>query len=295
MLTGQIAEVAEIPMRRHYKVCGHCRCSWIWEDRLLSQPNLTCNQCGEAWQKKQVPDLRQNRRVTWASWNFQGEGHRWPRKSFKDALLEPPPGLHGGQKIRKAKKAKDPALQKALKDHWDQLPDALKEKCTSLGVQVTAPPSTPDLPTLIKEHLQSLPTELKEAVEKLVAPDPPEPPLASKVKQAVGTLKQLTEKKASLQTKADTVKAQYTQLLQDLKELQGKIETAQKELQSTTTQYNQQLEKQKQDDAEDMADDLSPEALVTAMASVGLQATSAQVKDLAVKLVESAAKRRKCG
>lgn len=50
----------------------------------------------------------------------------------------------------------------------------------------------------------------------------------------------------------------------------------------------------KQEDAE-MADELSPEALVTAMASVGLQATSAQVKDVATKLVESAAKRRKCG
>ena len=127
-----------------------------------------------------------------------------------------------------------------------------------------------------------------------MAPNPPEPPLASKVKQAVGTLKQLTEKKAAIQAKADAVKTQYTQLLQDLKELQTKIETAQKELQTTTSQYNQQLENQKQEDAE-MAEELSPEALVTAMASVGLQATSAQVKELATKLGETAAKRRKCG
>ena len=111
----------------------------------------------------------------------------------------------------------------------------------------------------------------------------------------MGTLKQLSEKKASLQVKADAVKAQYTQLLQDLKELQGKIEVAQKELQTTTQQYNQQLEQDKQKDADEMAEELSPEALITAMASVGLQATSAQVQDLAAKLVESAAKRRKCG
>ena len=122
-----------------------------------------------------------------------------------------------------------------------------------------------------------------------------EPTLASKVKQAVGTLKQLSEKKTSLQNKVDTVKAQYTQLLQELKDLQGRIEIVQKELQNTTTQYNQQLEQEKQKDAEEMAEELTPEALITAMASVGLQATSAQVKDLAVKLVESAAKRRKCG
>ena len=90
------------------------------------------------------------------------------------------------------------------------------------------------------------------------------------------------------------MKAQYTQLLQDLKDLQGKIEVAQKELQTTTTQYNQQLEKEKQQDADEMAEELSPEALITAMANVGLQATASQVKDLAAKLVESAAKRRKC-
>ena len=209
--------------------------------------------------------------------------------------MEPPPGLSGGQRKRKSKKTKTDDMHKALKEHWDSLPGAFRNQCTALGVQVADPPVAPDLPSLIKEHLQSLPGDLKEAVVKIVEPEKPEPTLASKVKQAVGTLKQLSEKKASLQAKADAVKQQYTQLLHDLKELQGKIEVAQKELQTTTQQYNQQLEQEKQADADETADELSPEALITAMASVGLQATSAQVKDLASKLIESAAKRRKCG
>lgn len=217
------------------------------------------------------------------------------KKDFQRSIARTSTRAPWWSKAQKGQKAKDPALQKALKEHWDQLPEAFKAQCAAMGMKVVDPPAVPDLPTLIKEHLQSLPPDLKEAVEKLVAPDPPEPPLASKVKQAVGTLKQLTEKKAALQTKADTVKAQYTQLLQDLKELQGKIEVAQKELQSTTTQYNQELEKEKQDDAEEKADDLSPEALITAMAGVSLQVTSAQVKDLASKLVESAVRGRQYG
>lgn len=159
------------------------------------------------------------------------------------------------------------------------MPEAFKTQCTAMGMQIAEPPAGPDLPTLIKE-----------AVEKIVEPDKPEPTLASKVKQAVGTLKQLSEKKASLQSEADAVKAQYTQLL-----LQGKIEVAQKELQNTTSLYNQRLEKEKQKKTDEMADDLSPEAILTAIASVGLHATSAQVNDFVSKLAESAAKRRKCG
>ena len=242
-----------------------------------------------------MPDLRQRRQVAWARWNFAGHGQQWPKKSDKDALLEPTPGLSGGQRKRKTRKPKNDEVQKALKEHWDSLPEAFKNQCTALGLQVADPPVAPDLPSLIKEHLQSLPADLKEAVVKIVEPETPEPTLASKVKQAVGTLKQLSEKKASLQSKADAVKLQYTQLLEDLKELQGKIEVAQKELQSTTQQYNQQLEQEKQNDAEETAEDLFCEALITAMASVGLQATSAQVKDLASKLIESDAKMRKCG
>ena len=294
MQEGQNAKGAE-QMRRHYKVCSHCRKSWIWEDRLIGRPNLTCNQCGGKWQTDTLPDLKKARRITWASWNYNGTGHQWPRKTYQEALLEAPPGLQGGQKRKKLKRGGDAGIQKALKEHWDHLPEAFRAQCTALGLQKVETPPTPDLPSLIKEHLQSLPTDLKEAVEKIVEPEKQEPTMATKVKQAVGSLKQLTERKNSLQTKVDAVKAQYTQLLQDLKELQGKIEVAQKELQTTTQQYNQQLEQEKQKDAESMAEDLTPEALVTAMASIGLQATSAQIQDLATKLVETAAKRRKCG
>ena len=137
-------------MRRQYMVCTHCRQSWIWGDRLMTQPRLTCNQCGTRWQKDHLPDLRKSRKVTWASWNFDGSGQRWPTKTFKEALLEPPPGLHGGQRGKKAKKVKQPAIHKALKDHSNQLPAALKEKCQAMGVVEVEAPVTPDLPTLIR-------------------------------------------------------------------------------------------------------------------------------------------------
>ena len=107
-----------------------------------------------------------------------------------------------------------------------------------------------------------------------------EPPLNQKLKQAVGTLKQLSEKKAAIQSKADAIKHQYTQLLNELKETQSKIETAQKELQETTNLYDQQLGQEKQ---------------AAVMANIGLSATPDQVKELAQKLSENVMKRRKCG
>lgn len=182
-----------------------------------------------------------------------------------------------------------------MQEHRDTLPQALKTQCEALGMQASAPPP-PDLPTLIKEHLQSLPSDLKEAVEKLVEPSKPEPTLATKLKQSNGQLRQLVEKKAAIQQKADTVKSQYTALLQELKDMQSKIDTAQQELQQTSSQYNQQLEKEKQDAAdEEEAWALAPEKLMTILAKVGLQATAEQVTDFARQIEETAAKRRKCG
>ena len=274
-------------MRRTYEVCHGCQQGWIWQDRLLGRPGLKCKHCGTAWTNRKLPDLKK-RRVTWAPWNFNNQGARWPHRSYKDTLLEPPPGLQGGQP-KKGKKPKPGVLTKTIQEHWAQLPEAMRTQCEALGLATPAPPPPQDLPTLIKEHLQSLPQDLKAAVEKIVEPEKPEPTLASKLKQSVGALRQLTDKKAAIQTKADAVKSQYTALLQELKELQGKIEAAQKDLQQATSMYNQQLEKEKQaaDESNIDPEELTPENLTAIMASVGVIATPAQIQDFAHKLGEN--------
>ena len=209
-------------MRRHYQVCTGCKTSWIWADRLLQKPGLVCNQCGKKWHQHQVPDLRP-RRVEWASWNFPKKGQQWPKKTYREALISPPPGLQGGRPNRQPKIE---GIEKKLQEHWTNIPDILKKQLEEMGIKAAEPAAPPDLPTLIKDHLESLPTVLKEEVEKIIQPTKMEPPLNQKLKQAVGTLKQLSEKKAAIQTKADAIKQQYTQLLNELKETQSKIEAA---------------------------------------------------------------------
>ena len=134
-------------------------------------------------------------------------------------------------------------------------------------------------------------------MEKIVEPPKPEPTLASKLKMSVGALRQLSNKKAAIQAKADTVKTQCTALLQELKELQGKIEVAQQDLQKATSLYNQQLEKDKQatDEVYVDPDEISPENLMVIMASVDFHATDARMKEFAHKLGENVSKRRRCG
>ena len=272
-------------MRRNYLVCKGCGQSWLWEDRLVQKPHMACNVCGHQWKQHPLPDLRK-RRVEWASWNFNKKGEQWPKRSYKEVLVTPPPGLHGGKGPKKPK-GRVKGIEKKLQEHWTSIPEALKTQLEAMGIQAAAPAPPPDLPTLIKEHLQSLPAELKEAVEKIVEPPKSETPLNQKVKVAVGTLKQLSEKKAAIQIRADQVKQQYTQLLQDLKEIQSKIETAQKELQDATHLYNQQLEKDKEKVAdESMQDEITAENLLTVMASLGMQVSAEQAKEFANKLGE---------
>ena len=283
-------------MRKGYLVCQGCKASWIWQERLQSQPHLACNICGTAWQRH-VPDFRRQkqRQVQWASWNFTGA--RWPNKTYKEALLDAPPGLAGGAAKKKNKKGRQSALQKAVQEHWGNLPEGLRTQCEAMGLQANEPPPPPDLQTLLKERLSSLPSDLKDAVEKIVEPAKQEPTIATKLKQSVGTLKQSTEKKASLQAKADGVKQQYSALLQELKELQTKIEGAQKELQDNTTQYNKQLEQDKQtaEEANVDPDEITAEKLMIIMSNVGVHATAEQVQIFASKLSENAVKRRKRG
>lgn len=102
--------ITRSPMKR--------RQSWIWEDRLLGKPTMVCNDCGHPWQQNPLPD----------------------QVRHKDALVEPPPGLQGGQKPKKMKKIKDTNLPKAIKEHWES---ALKVQCTALGLQAAEPPQPP--------------------------------------------------------------------------------------------------------------------------------------------------------
>ena len=63
-----------------------------------------------------------------------------------------------------------------------------------------------------------------------------------------------------------------------------------------TTQYSQQLEKEKHEAPdEEEAWKLAPEKLMTILAKVGVQATAEQVTGFARQIEETAAKRRKCG
>ena len=165
-------------MKRSYAVCQGCHQSWIWEDRLVHRPGLACNRCGRKWKAAMAPDLRR-RRVEWASWNFQQQGQQWPKKSHKEAFISPPPGLHAGRP-KKQKKNKD--IEKKLQEHWTTIPDALRSQLEAMGVKGSEPPPPPDLPTLIKEHLQSLPVEFKEEVEKIIEPPKADPPLNQKLK-----------------------------------------------------------------------------------------------------------------
>ena len=134
-------------------MCEHCRCSWIWEDRLINKPNMQCNQCGEPWQATLLPDLR--RKVSWAKWNFNGNGARWPKKTYKEALVSPPPALHGGKPPKKGK-AKVQGIEKKLQEHWTTIPETLRSQLEAMGVKAAEPAPPSDLPTLIKEHLPSL-------------------------------------------------------------------------------------------------------------------------------------------
>lgn len=149
-------------MRKIYLVCNGCRQSWIWEERLLHQPSMACNLCGKQWKKQPLPDLRR-KRVEWAPWNFTQKGEQWPKRSFKEALVTPPPGLYGG---KPPKKNKAMGIEKKLQEHRATIPETLRAQVEAMGVKAAEPTPPPDLPTLIKDHLQSLPTELRHAVER---------------------------------------------------------------------------------------------------------------------------------
>ena len=99
-------------------------------------PHLSCLQCGHKWQKEIATDLKHKKPAQWAPWNYEKKGQQWPKKSYQQALLDPPPGLTGGGQGRKKKtKAKiGQDLHQALGDHWKDLPAGLQQQAQKLGL-----------------------------------------------------------------------------------------------------------------------------------------------------------------
>ena len=93
-------------------------------------------------------------------------------------------------------------------------------------------------------HLSELPADIKAKVEGIVQPKIPvtEQSEAARLKQSVGQLRDLTNKKQQVQAKVDSYKELYKATLTELQEIQLEIEKVQKTLKDSTDNYAKLLE-----------------------------------------------------
>ena len=196
--------------------------------------------------------------------------------------VTPPPGLwHGSGKTSK--------IQKQTGDFsWDKLDTTLQGKLKELGISPPQEAREPDLEAVLKDNLSQLPAPVKELVEKITKPQPPtEKDVATKLKQQVSTLRDLSHRKQNLQTKIDATKKAFQDLLEEMKTIQSKIEQEQAELNTTSTAYMSLVSKQPDpvqlsEDA-DMKDPV-PEAVAGFISTLGVNLTQAQHDQLKTML-----------
>ena len=90
---------------------------------------------------------------------------------------------------------------------WDKLDTTLQGQLKELGISPPQEATEPDLEAVLKDNLSQLPAPVKELVEKITKPQPPtEKDVAIKLKQQVSTLRDLSHRKQTLQTKIDATK-----------------------------------------------------------------------------------------
>lgn len=78
----------------------------------------------------------------------------------------------------------------------------MRSKLIQLGIDPSPKVDEPDLQSVLKENMASLPAPVKELVERLTKPQPEtEKDMASRLKQQVTTLRDLSLKKQALQQK----------------------------------------------------------------------------------------------
>ena len=193
---------------------------------------MKCKGCHRAW-INQIQDGKNHQKpYTNAK---RKEARSWPPRSYKAALLEPPPGL---PQQRSLKNKQWKSLQGAALQHWENLPEAFKETLGGMGKKQKEEKPT-DLKEILKQHLAALPEGLKSQLEGIIQPkaENTEKTAAAKMKASIGTLRDLSNRRDGAQAKVDQSKEQYKMALQDLQDLQKQIDQTQEELKQTTAEY----------------------------------------------------------
>ena len=128
--------------------------------------------------------------------------------------------------------------------------------------------------------------------------------MAIKLKQQVSTLRGLSHRKQTLQSKIDSTKKAFQDLLTEMKSVQTKIEQEQASLNTTSVEYmnlvSKQLDPVQLSDEADMKDPV-PEAVAGFISTLGVSLTPEQQDQLKTMLkrptstADEETKRRKTG
>ena len=272
-----------------YQVC-QCGKHWVWEDKIKANPNMRCKGCQRTWinqvqsEKKQAKPYFNGKRTN---------AHSWPPRSYKKALLEPPPGLsqHKGLKNKQWKSLEGAALQ-----HWENLPIAFKETLGSMGIHKQQEEKPTDLKEILKQHLAALPEGLKSQLEGIIQPkvEHNEKTTAAKMKASIGALRDLSNRRDGAQAKVDQSKEQYRTALQDLQDLQKQIDLTQEELKQTTAEYAK-LAMEKRMEETPIETKIDEETMWQLMQQVGITIEEDKKTHLQKLMEENQMKRRKTG
>lgn len=217
--------------QRQYVVCKSCRGSWLFADRIATQPH--CRSCGAAWPRQAKP--KQTRFVL-------------SSEEESDTPFVLP---------RRARDRKPGKAARALHTVWEKLTPESRAVIEEAGwkppqatASVAPPPGLGDIDVDMdgseaceaKQKLWSdATTEQKELMikagirppePKIPVPTPYEEGTAANVayRKATVALKLLGDKKISLQKRIDQAKEQYNARLTEMKQLQSKIEEAQQQV-----------------------------------------------------------------
>ena len=190
------------------------------------------------------------------------------------------------------------ALQSAQKDEGSGWHPAKTlgvpiRRSTAMGLGVKVQEKEPDLKEILMMHMSELPAEIKAKVEGIVQPKTPvtEQSEAARLKQYVGQLRDLTNKKQQVQAKVDSYKDLYKATFTELQEIQMEIEKVQKTLKDSTDTYAKFVEDVKIE-TEPQDTMLGLPSFMELLGKAGV-ACSAEQKDQMQKMMEESSHKKR--